>query len=106
MILRLKAEKIKMRKSYIFIYNDEVGTREEVKNIIDSMKKIAIWRFDIPHSFYVISDYTAKELYDEFVQKNGTKGRFMFMETNANRQGQMLSDTWYLLTNKTLKPKR
>lgn len=94
-----------MRQSYLFIYDDEVGSREEIQKVIDSMQCVYTWRYDIPHCFYVISEYSAQQLYDEFTQKNGTKGRFMFVEAGTNRQGQMLPDTWHLLTNKEHKPK-
>jgi hypothetical protein len=94
-----------MRKAYLFIYDAAVGTREEVKAIINGMASVKTWRFDMPNCFYVISEKLAAELYDEFVAVNGTKGRFMFIEASTNRQGRMLSDTWYLLTHKVHKPK-
>lgn len=94
-----------MRRSYLFLYDGGVGTREEVKNVIHSMQGVFTWRYDIPNCFYVISDLSAQQLFDEFVSINGTKGRFMFMEASTNRQGQMLPDTWHLLTNKSHKPK-
>lgn len=94
-----------MRQAYIFIYDNGVGTRDKVKDILNTMKTVNTWRFDIPNCFYVISDYSAQQLYDEFVSINGKLGRFMFIEASANRQGQMLPDTWHLLTNKAHKPK-
>jgi len=93
-----------MRKIYLFIYNDDAGNREDIKSIFNSMKTIITWRFDIPHSFYIVSENSAVELYDEFIQAHGTNGRFMFIECTANKQGQMLPDTWYLLNNKKQKP--
>jgi len=94
-----------MRKAYLFVYDDGVGTREQLKNVLNAMRRVATWRFDIPNCFYVISESSAQELYDEFVSLNGSKGRFMFIETSTNRQGLMLSETWHLLTHKQHKPK-
>jgi hypothetical protein len=94
-----------MKKVYLFIYNDETGTREELKAIISIMNTVLTWRFDMPHSFYIISENSAIELYDEFTKAHGIKGRYMFIECTDNKQGQMLPDTWYLLNNKQLKPK-
>lgn len=94
-----------MRKSYLFIYDEKVGTREQLKDVFNSMSIVHFWRFDIPYCFYIISDSSAQELYDMFIKINEKKGRFMFVEASSNRQGQMLSDTWYLLRNKTHKPK-
>ena len=94
-----------MSRAYLFIYDANVGTRDEVKNALSSVSLITHWRYDIPNCFYVVSDGSAQELYDQFVSVNGTKGRFMFIEASSNRQGQMLPDTWHLLTHKTYKPK-
>ena len=94
-----------MRKAYIIIYDEEVGSRDNLKSVFNRMSRIATWRFDVPNCFYVISEYSAQALYDEFISINGTKGRFMFMEASSNRQGQMLLDTWHLLTNTYHKPK-
>jgi hypothetical protein len=94
-----------MKKSYLFLYDGNVGTREQMKDVLNIMSRVYTWRFDIPNCFYVISEFSAQQLYDEFIEINGTNGRFMFIEASANRQGQMLPDTWYLLTNKTHKPK-
>ncbi len=94
-----------MRKAYLFIYDDSVGTREEIKSLLNQMDTVKTWRFDMPHCFYIISEGSASELYTEFASLNGTKGKFLFIEASDNRQGQMLKDTWYLLRNKKNKPK-
>ena len=94
-----------MYKSYLFIYDEKVGTREQLKDVFNLMSIVSTWRFDIPHCFYIISESSAQELYEQFIKINEKKGRFMFIETSSNRQGQMLPDTWYLLRNKTHKPK-
>lgn len=94
-----------MRTAYLFIYDDAVGTREEIKSVLNKMDLVRTWRYDMPHCFYVVSDSSASEIYNEFVSLNGTKGKFLFVEASDNRQGQMLKDTWYLLRNKKHKPK-
>ena len=86
-------------------YDDTVGTREELKNVLSEMNSVLTWRFDVPHCFYVISSHSAQDLYNEFIRKNGSNGRFMFVEVTDNRQGMMLPDTWHLLTHKEHKPK-
>lgn len=93
-----------MRKSYIFVYNDIVGTREKVKNILDQMSYVATWRFDMPNVFYIISDQTAGELATQFESLNGTNGYFIFQEHTPNSQGRLTGDSWYLLNNKQHKP--
>lgn len=86
-----------MRKSYLFIYNDTVGTREQVKNIIDRMSYVITWRYDMPNVFYLISEYSADRLAKQFESIAGAKGRFIFQEYTSNSQGRLTGNSWYLL---------
>ena len=94
-----------MTKSYLFIYNDEVGTRDQVQKHLDKMTKIIHWRYDMPSMFYVTSEYSADQIAKEFESMAGIKGRFIFMEYNSNSQGRLLSEAWFLLQRKYHKPK-
>lgn len=62
-----------MRRAYLFLYDGVVGNREEMKAVLNRMSRVITWRFDIPNCFYVISQNSAQELYDEFISHNGTK---------------------------------
>ena len=93
-----------MKKSYVFIYNDTVGSREHVKNILDQMSYVETWRFDMPNVFYIISEFTAGDLAQQFESFNGTKGFFIFQEHTENSQGRLTGDSWYLLNNKEHNP--
>ena len=94
-----------MRKSYFFVYNDTVGTREQMKNVIDRMSYVITWRYDMPNVFYIISEYSAGELARQFESINGTKGFFIFQEHTYNSQGRLTGDSWHLLNNKYHKSK-
>jgi hypothetical protein len=89
-----------MTKSYLFVYNDEVGTRDQVKEILNRMKIVVYWRYDMPNLFYVVSNNSAFELASEFEKLKGTSGRFIFSEYNGNAQGRLTGESWYLLNNK------
>ena len=89
-----------MKRAYIFVYNDEVGTQEEVKNVLDKMPLIYTWRYDMPNMFYLVSSASADEISDQFQDFHGTEGRFIFLEYTDNSQGLLLGDSWYLLDNK------
>lgn len=91
-------------KSYLFIYNDTVGTREMVQAVFDGMPIVSTWRYDMPNVFYIVSSSTAQELFEEFERKLPNQGRFIFAEYNGNAQGRLTEETWYLLNNKTHKP--
>ena len=91
-----------MKKSYIFVYNDTVGTREEVKNVLDKMPHVKTWRYDMPNVFYIVSDASAQQIAKQFESIAGTKGRFLFLEHTENSQGRLTQKSWFLLNNKHL----
>lgn len=94
-----------MMRAYLFIYNAQVGSQEEVKEYLNRMTLVSHWRFDMPNVFYVLSESSAEQLAKEFEGLAGTKGRFIFLEYSTNSQGRLTSETWYLLSNKQKKPK-
>lgn len=94
-----------MRKAYIFIYSDATGGREAVKLWLNKEPMVIHWRYDMPHSFYLISENSASDLSTSFLNFNGKKGRFLIVEAGENRQGLLPNETWYLLRNKKQKPK-
>lgn len=93
-----------MRKAYILVYSDKLGTREEVKHCIDSIKEVYTWRYDMSNSFYIISDYSADQIATAIHDFTG-KTRFLVSEITSNKQGWLPDDTWYLINNKKHKPK-
>jgi hypothetical protein len=95
-----------MRKSYLFVYNDNVGTRQAVQSVLDQMQSVVLWRYDMPNVFYLVSDNNANELSREFQSLRGTKGRFIFLEYTGNAQGRLTADSWYLLNNSHHNPQR
>lgn len=93
-----------MKKAYLLIYTAEVGTREEIKSWANE-RPVITWRYDLPNTFYLISEASASELYESLIAKLGKRGRFLIIEAGENRQGLLPPDTWYLLRTKTQKPK-
>ncbi len=93
-----------MKKAYIFIYSDATGGRDAVRAWVNDEPTVVHWRYDMPHSYYIISESTAEELYSSFINYNGKKGRFLIVEASDNRQGLLPAETWYLLRNKKKKP--
>lgn len=93
-----------MKKAYIFIYSEATGGREAIRAWANNESAVIHWRYDMPHSLYLVSELSASELYDSFVNFNGKKGRFLIIEASTNRQGLLPNETWYLLKNKQKKP--
>ncbi len=93
-----------MRKSYLLVYSNSLGTRDQVKNCLSSIKEVLTWRFDMPNSFYIISENSADEIARSIRNTLG-KGRFILTEISSNKQGWLPSESWYLINNKKHKDK-
>jgi len=94
-----------MRAAYILIYSDETGSRESIKAWADSEEMVKIWRYDLPNTFYLISENSAQELSDSLGVHLGGRGRYLIVEAGENRQGRLPKETWFLLRNKKKMPK-
>ena len=86
-----------MKHAYLFIYNDSVGTREQVKEFLNKRQEISNWRYDLPNMFYLISEKSAQELYEIIQEFNKERGFFLICEAGQNRQGWLPEKTWTLL---------
>lgn len=84
-----------MRRVYLFVYSDLMGDRDTMRGLVDSIPQILDWCYDIPNSFYIISERSANELSD-LIRSNysGTHIRFIITEISNNRQGYLPKKTW------------
>jgi hypothetical protein len=94
-----------VRKAYLLVYSDATGGREMMRNWVNQESAVLHWRYDMPHSFYLISEASAADLAQSLTKFLGRKGRFLIVEVNDNRQGWLPSETWHLLRNKSRKPR-
>lgn len=92
-----------MRKSYLFTYNEVIGSREEVGKYLDSLSQIINWRYDIPNSFYLVSELSADQISDLILKFTNKKGLFIVTEITSNKQGWLPEKTWAVI-NKKLDP--
>ena len=90
-----------MSKAYILVYEDKIGSRERVRDFLDKQSKIETWRFDLPNTFYLISDYSANELADVFLRLTEKDGRFIIAHLGADKQGWLPRDTWNFINQKS-----
>jgi len=88
-------------RAYLFIYDNGMGTRAEVKDFVDRCPDIQYWRYDLPNTFYLVSDLSAQKLYDAVQEFNAERGRFLICEVGKNKQGWLPKRTWHLLNRKT-----
>ncbi len=85
--------------AYLFVYDDKVGTRDEIKAFLDSRPEILNWAYCMPHSFFLVSNRTAsgiRELISSF-NKNG--GRFIIVDVKTDRDGWLPRSYWDWLSN-------
>lgn len=94
-----------MIRAYLLVYTDSLGTREEVKDCVDSINEVITWRFDMPYCFYLVSEYDSDDIADAIRDFFRNKGRFLVAEASDNRSGWLPSRTWYLLRHKRHKRK-
>ena len=94
-----------MKKAYLLVFSNNLGTMAEIKDCLNSIDEIITWRTDLPNAFYLISESSAAEL-SKFIRENrGEKARFIVVEIGSNKQGWLPYETWYLLKYKKKKPK-
>lgn len=93
-----------MRKAYILVYSNNLGTRDQVKECLDNISQVITWRYDMPNSFYIISEDSADEIARAIHDYTG-KTKFIVSEITSNKQGWLSKETWYLINNKKHKPK-
>ena len=85
-----------MSKTYILVYDDKVGSRESVKSFLNKQPEIKSWRFDLPNTFYLISDLSAHDLatrLQKLTQRQEGK-RFIIAHLSDDIQGWLPRDTW------------
>ena len=94
-----------MRRAYLLAFSATLGTRDQVKALLDQVSEVITWRTDLPHSFYIVSEADAGTLVKRIREASGNKGRFIVTEIATNRQGWITPESWYLINQKRLKPK-
>ena len=95
-----------MKKSYIFVFSNSLGSREEVKQFLDSCSRVSTWRYELTNTYFIVSELSANELYELVANHFGVgKGAFIISEYSDNSQGLLNKRSWSLLKNKQLPPK-
>ena len=94
-----------MKKSYLFIYSNKFGSRDDVRDLISNTYEIITWRYDIPNSFYLVSESSADDLSEKFLKYSNEEGLFLIVEIKDNYQGWLPERSWSLINDKKLPPK-
>lgn len=94
-----------MKKSYLLVFNSQLGTLETVKNMLNGMPMVEKWRYDLPNAFYIVSQHTARQIAEQLYAIGGKKGMFILTEIPGNSWGWLTNESWYLIQNHEYKPK-
>ena len=89
-----------MRKSYLLVYSDGTGGRTHIRAWCNAEPTVLHWRYDMPHSFYLVSEASAADLAASLTKHVRKRGRFLITEVSENRQGWLPKETWHLLREK------
>ena len=92
-----------MRRVFLLTYSNTLGTREEIKKMIESNELIITWRYDLPNCFYIVSEESAKRI-AESIRKLIPNGYFIVTRADDEYWGWNNQETWYLFDNKKLAP--
>lgn len=89
-----------MRKAYILIYSNDIGTQKEITDYLDTIPEIINWRIELPNTIFIVSQLSAQELADKFRLFTKDKGKFIISEVTSNKQGWLTRKTWDVINNK------
>ena len=85
------------RWAYVLVYDDNVGTRDEVKAFLDSRPEILNWASCMPHAFFLVSDKTATTLQQLISTFNKNGGNFIILDAKTDRNGWLPRKYWDFL---------
>ena len=81
---------------YFLAYNNQLGTRQEIIDVLNTMAEVRHWRYDMPNSFYIYSDANCKELLDKIRVLRGSRGRCVLVKMDTY-SGWLPKETWTFL---------
>lgn len=83
-------------KTYLLIFNNLFGSRDQAISIIKQIPAINSWRSDMPNAIYLKSEYSPQQLCDSIRSIRGI-GKFLIVEITENRQGYLSKESWNFL---------
>lgn len=90
-----------MTWAYLIVFNDALGSRQDVQDFLDTIPEITHWYSCMPNCVFFTSTLAAKSIADEILSKFGKGGgqRFLVVEAHKDRQGWLSKEAWHLFTN-------
>lgn len=81
---------------YLFVYDNSLGTRQRIVDVLSSISEVRHWRYDMPNSFYIDSEASAEALTNKIRNLCGGNGRCIMVKLNSF-YGWLPDKTWAFL---------
>lgn len=92
-------------KVYLLVYSNELGTGEQVRNVLDMNPLVRTWRTDLPNCFYVVSEASAVDLAESIrAGCPDSNARLLVTEISTNYWGWLHSEAWHMIQHKVAMP--
>ena len=90
-----------MTWAYLLVFNDKLGTRDQVKDFIDKLPEVTYWYYCLPHAMFLTATGSAGHISDELKRQFGTEDgkRWFITEVHQDRQGWLPKQVWHMLKN-------
>lgn len=87
-----------MNKVFIFSYDSEAVSIDEVTRLIDSNSQIVNWTRPMAGTFILVSELSPTEIQADIVNRRTKSFRFIVAEV-TKRNGWLPKDTWEFMKN-------
>lgn len=84
-------------KSYIFVFSGGVAERDILVEILNKTPEIYTWRYDMESCFYLLSNYTARQIAESIKRQHPSIGRHVITKFGDEYWGELTTDSWYML---------
>lgn len=84
---------------FLLVYDDDFGTYNEVRRLVDTCPGVDYWYRCLPNAIFLTSQRTASELTRTFLDRSGERGRFLVLDTDADRDGWLPGRAWDLMNH-------
>ena len=86
--------------AYILVFDDALGTRQEVQAFLNSRSEILNWYACLPNAIFFVSDKTAATLSEVIKEFKGDKNAlFIILDVKTDRQGWLPKKAWEFISN-------
>jgi hypothetical protein len=91
-----------MTTPFIFVFNEKLGTRDEVQSVLDKIPEVTYWYACFPNTIFLTSTVSAFELARRVnaLIPGAAQARWVIAAIDAkNSQGRLPPKVWHLMTD-------